>query len=79
MAKFNKTKINEKANMVMSGYNGLKETLTLILLGAGLQKAATDIIEQKFNSANEQFNDYINFLHKEIDRFEEEKKKESED
>jgi mannose/fructose/N-acetylgalactosamine-specific phosphotransferase system component IIB len=67
MPKLNKSKINERANTVMAGFNGLKETLSLILLGAGLQDAAVKIIEQRFNSANEQFNNFINMLHQEIE------------
>lgn len=78
MAKFNKNKINEKASGVMAGYNGLKETLALILLGAGLHKDAVEIIEKKFNSANEQFNNFINDLHQEIDLHDKRNEKENE-
>ena len=69
MAKFNKTKVNEKANQVLNGLTGLRDTLKLILLGAGIQEAATNVIEQKFNSVSEQFNDFFNLLHQEIEAY----------
>ena len=52
MAKFNKNKINEKANSVLNSLTGLRDTLKLILLGAGIQEAATTVIEQRFNSTS---------------------------
>ena len=64
--KVNKDKIMAKANEVLVSFNAVKESVNLILVGAGINEYGAKLIEQKFNSAHEGINTFLNLVMDEL-------------
>ena len=64
--KANKEKIMAKANEVLVNFNTVKEAVNLILVGAGINEYGAKLIEQKFNSAHEGINTFLNLVMDEL-------------
>lgn len=66
MSAINKEKIMAQANVVMTNLNVTKEAVGLILVGAGINEYGAKLIEQKFASSNEAFNNFLNLVIEEV-------------